>query len=68
MYQSIGIKLYFYLKSIYICYMHNLSYEVSAKSFTVNQEIFMHENIHLLNVCVKNFFMGPHESILTQTS
>ena len=32
---------------------------------TVNREIFMYENIHVLNICVNKFSRVPHESILT---
>ena len=32
---------------------------------TVNQEIFMYENIHVLNVRVNKFLWVPHNNILT---
>ena len=34
-------------------------------SCTINREIFVYENIHVLNICVK-FSRVPHENILTQ--
>ena len=34
--------------------------------YTVNREIFMYENIHVLNICVNKFSRVPHENILTQ--
>ena len=33
---------------------------------TVNQEIFMYENIHVLNVRVNKFSWVPHENMLTR--
>ena len=32
---------------------------------TVNQEIFVYENIHVLNIHVNKFSRVPHENILT---
>ena len=34
--------------------------------YTVNQEIFMYENIHLLNIHVNKFSRLPHENTLTR--
>ena len=34
--------------------------------FTVNQEIFVYENIHVLKIRVNKFSRVPHENILTQ--
>ena len=33
---------------------------------TVNREIFMYENIHVLNIRVNKFSRVPHENILTR--
>ena len=38
---------------------------VYAQCITVNQEIFMYENIHMLNIRVNKFLWLPHENILT---
>ena len=34
--------------------------------YTVNQEIFVYENIHVLNIRVNKFSRVPHENILTR--
>ena len=33
---------------------------------TVNREIFVYENIHVLNIRANKFSRVPHENILTQ--
>ena len=43
---------------IYIC--------TYACTYTVNQEIFMYENIHELNIRVNKLSRVPHENILTR--
>ena len=35
-------------------------------SYTVNWEIFVYENIHVLNIRVNKFSRVPHENILTR--
>ena len=46
------------------CLVHKL--HLSDYVPTVNQEIFVYENIHVLNICVDKFSRVPHENILTQ--
>ena len=36
-----------------------------AITFTINREIFVYENIHVLNIRVNKFSRVPHENILT---
>ena len=40
---------------------------VSLVVSTVNQEILVHENIHVLNVRANKLLWVPHENILTKT-
>ena len=41
-------------------------YFISEFSTIVNREIFVYENIHVLNVCANKFLWVPHENILTR--
>ena len=46
------------------CLVHKL--HLSDYVPTVNQEIFVYENIHVLNIHVNKFSRVPHKNILTQ--
>ena len=46
---------------IIVYFMH--SYNINI---TVNREIFVYENIHVLNIGVNKFSRVPHKNILTQ--
>ena len=39
--------------------------QTTSVQITVNREIFVHENIHVLNFHVNKFLWVPHENILT---
>ena len=39
---------------------------MASVGYTVNREIFVYENIHVLNIRVNKFSSLPHENILTQ--
>ena len=46
--------------------MAKWEYQLNVCSYviTVNREIFMYENIHVLNVCVNKFSWGTHEILI----
>ena len=46
------------------CLVHKL--HLSDYVPTLNQEIFVYENIHVLNIHVNKFSRVPHENILTR--
>ena len=39
---------------------------LTIPNITVNREIFVYENIHVLNIRVNKFSRVPHENVLTQ--
>ena len=42
-----------------------LLHVVTGYVYTVNREIFVYKNIHVLNIRVNKFSRVPHENILT---
>ena len=67
-YQVSNIALYISCIFYYHTYVLDVYYcnGICMFSVTVNREIFVYENIHVLNIRVNKFSRVPHENISTR--